>query len=240
MTDYTKSIDWESRDNLGAAINAADHDTELDLIATALATKSEVASAPTVGNLAEQSAAGKLVDSGVASAPFDNVTSNLETQLVDFVDTSAAVANHVRAGNFFLNNGEVAATAFDLGLITEDTWESVGPTGSGADNIWTALDVLPSTARALIVMVNLDVSVIATNLGSYDIYVVTGDDTTPSLSTATLLFRKQQTADGADSAHGSGYRIIPLNSDQVFEAHWAASNLTLGTEELTYKGFVVD
>jgi hypothetical protein len=39
----------------------------------------------------------------------------------------------------------MSTTSLDIDTsITESAWESVGPTGSGANNIWTALDSLPS------------------------------------------------------------------------------------------------
>lgn len=42
-------------------------------------------------------------------------------------------------------NPNISDTIFNaVASVTEDTWESVGPTGSGASNIWTALDSAPA------------------------------------------------------------------------------------------------
>lgn len=45
--------------------------------------------------------------------------------------------------------GDVGAdlTAFDVDAVIGTAWESVGPTGSGATNIWTVLDIVPIGAK---------------------------------------------------------------------------------------------
>lgn len=42
------------------------------------------------------------------------------------------------------------------GVLTESAWESFGPTGSGADNIWTGIDNVPTNARGLILRGNVE------------------------------------------------------------------------------------
>lgn len=59
-----------------------------------------------------------------------------------------AVLGVVEAPVFVSNangNPNLSDTPFDIASsLANVTWESIGPTGSGANNIWTALDSLPS------------------------------------------------------------------------------------------------
>lgn len=45
-----------------------------------------------------------------------------------------------------------SATGFSMKALTKNTWISVGPTGSGATQIWTAIDSVPTDATGIIVL----------------------------------------------------------------------------------------
>lgn len=51
----------------------------------------------------------------------------------------STIDNSVRV-NAATGEPVTSTTVFDATAIANQTWETVGPTGSGADNIWTALD----------------------------------------------------------------------------------------------------
>lgn len=71
----------------------------------------------------------------------------------------------------------ISTTYFDgTSVLSYDTWESVGPTGSGADNIWTALDSLPSD----IDWIEIKIHIVASASSS----------STSTFRTANLLARK--------------------------------------------------
>ncbi|MDH5188320.1 MAG: hypothetical protein OEW37_05115 [Rhodospirillaceae bacterium] len=60
------------------------------------------------------------------------------------------VTGYYSAQNITIDNAGGSTASFSLGSYIGAAWESVGPTGSGAANIWTALDAVPSTATGLL------------------------------------------------------------------------------------------
>ena len=64
------------------------------------------------------------------------------------ITASAAQINQKANSEAFVNNANgnpnISDTALSVQGFPESTWESVGPTGSGEDNIWDALDGIPS------------------------------------------------------------------------------------------------
>ena len=59
------------------------------------------------------------------------------------------VAGHVKGTTEYLeSDAGVSPTDFNVGsVVGYGVWESVGPSGSGAANIWTALDAVPNNAK---------------------------------------------------------------------------------------------
>jgi hypothetical protein len=67
------------------------------------------------------------------------------------LDIGSATTRRVAPAGTFVNNANgnpnISDTTFDVdSALTEATWESIGPTGGGADNTWTALDSVPTDA----------------------------------------------------------------------------------------------
>ena len=239
MVDYTKQQAWA--DKRGEDILAAEHDTELDLIATAVTSKSEVAPSPTVGNVAERNAAGKMIDSGIASSRLDNVSSPVQTQLDAKADNAPATTNHVLGGQFALEDGESSAGVFDFSVVPELTWESVGPTGSGADNIWAALDVVPSEATALIVVMDLQ-TICDANTQTLNIWVESDKDSTPSTDISNELYKFNYyfANSGTDFDVGDMF-LIPIDTSQKFQMYWQYDNgVTISVADFAYRGFLVN
>lgn len=110
-------------------------------------------------------------------------------------------------------NNPVLVAVTDL---TKNTWESVGPTGSGATNIWSDLDVIPATATHAI----------------FNLYASASDTTT--ISYASIKCRENGSV--VDIGHQSGAftrsfiagssnvstrtLFVPLDGNNVFEAEW--------------------
>jgi len=155
----------------------------------------------------------------------------------------AAVTSHIRAGNTQIwDNDSASASVGDLdGGVTEATWESVGPTGSGADYVWDALDVLPSQARILIVIFKVTANSGAGGIIATTLYVTNGDSSnTSTVDNQTLAAQFEFDADAA----GEQFRFtdeihIPLNSSQVFRVRWS-SDASVDTVHLIYRGFITD
>lgn len=131
MSDYTKTTDFGAKDSLptgnsGKLVKGSDFDTEFDNIATAVATKFDSSDLIDEDNMASNSATKAPTQQSVKA----------------YVDASQATYVNDAGGGPVIDD-----TIFDFyNNITAATWESVGPTGSGADNIWTALDAVPSDA----------------------------------------------------------------------------------------------
>lgn len=134
MSDYSKSYDGAAKDAAIATITGADFDTEFSAIETAIGTKANKTAPSTAGNVATLSAAGDLQDSGST--------------------LSKIMATHVSAadgGPYF------SSTIFDVAAVIGTAWESVGPTGSGATNIWTALDTVPTDVDWIEVKITMQI-----------------------------------------------------------------------------------
>lgn len=59
-----------------------------------------------------------------------------------------AVSGYVSGVTEYIETDAAAdSTVFDIDGAIGAAWESVGPTGSGATNIWTALDSVPTGAK---------------------------------------------------------------------------------------------
>ncbi len=81
----------------------------------------------------------------------------------------AVVAGYGRAGTYYSRDSSIAFSNFDVDAVIGSIYESVGPTGSGATNIWTELDAIPLTATAveLIVQNRVDGSATGLTYSSY-------------------------------------------------------------------------
>jgi len=79
----------------------------------------------------------------------------------DVLYAPAAPTGYIRLTALYVQDEVVkmSGDSFDVaGGVTQATWESVGPTGSGADNIWTDLDDIPAGVKAVIINARLDVT----------------------------------------------------------------------------------
>lgn len=153
------------------------------------------------------------------------------------------ISNFRKAGPLQLFDGGSTGTPafFNFGTqVTEATWESVGPTGSGADNIYAAMDQLPLEARAI--LVHADYSIISNNSGlkTLRLYCAAGDEGSPT-STQGALINVSVDLDAADQST-AGYQVwIPLDADQIFKLYWFdTASLTFGGGTIRLMGFVCD
>lgn len=248
MADYTKVFDGAAKDAADSTVLGADHDTEFEAISTAVATKADKVTSPVAGNLLELDAAGNLVDSGIASANLDSLSAVVETRL-DGIDTTVALVtpaaqptDHIRAGFLNLWDGETAA-ASTVALntaVTETTWETIGPTGSGADVIWTALDNLPSNARVLLLSFTAEISENASGFIA-SVHTADGDVTTPNGDGASIRFYLKSATGTGNVSGSSNTAMVPCNSSHVFKVNWTITNgTTITTFAMDYQGYVAD
>jgi len=161
------------------------------------------------------------------------------------VAVPAAVTNHTRAGNTQIWTGAADwGSSLDLvASLTESTWESVGPTGSGADNVWTPMDVLPSNATILIASLRIRAEKSSTGRCDASVYWTYGDDGSPALGTgeAHRNYFSKSTVDSSESYdQGSAQILIPLGpTNQDFQLYWG-SNGDNDAIYMDYVGFMTD
>lgn len=147
-------------------------------------------------------------------------------ELMNPIFYGSDVTGYVKGATQFIE-GDVGAdsTAFDVDAVIGAAWESIGPTGSGATNIWTALDKVPATAKYLILQIFNDAIGAVDASIEQNLYL----RKTGSATGATVAARKS-TAKGVGSATKAAVAqdisqvYIPIDSSRRFDAY-----LNIGT-----------
>lgn len=154
----------------------------------------------------------------------DGVTAT--TAELNSLDVSARAVSGWISGNVVHVENDVGAdsTAFDIDAVIAAGWESVGPTGSSATNIWTGMNDIPSGAKAVILKIYNFVSG-QTDTDTYTsiLYArVTGSSTATGFQTqiSEVDFINRSGLTERASAMSSGI-IIPLDGSLRFDLYRA-------------------
>jgi len=188
-----------------------------------------------------------LVRTAVEAATNSNVFTDADhTKL----NGNAVVEGHVRAGNTQLMSGtplsnstlNTAATATYIvtSNSAEDAWVTVGPTGSGATKIWTALNQLPANSTVLLASAFIAVTTQSTSQsGQVRLSVASGDaPTAPDVATTQIASVQ---FDPASTIEINQQVMIPLNSARIFKVYWRdIANVSPTSITLKYRGFMLD
>ena len=170
-----------------------------------------------------------------------------DTDLVAPGSVPSVVANHIRAGNIQIPDGSQTLTSVDNAnnLMASNTWETFGATGSGATNIWTAMDVIPSAATILIVDVRtrLAASGNGANVNAYfaeGAITPTADD--DSVRGCRILSEFESPAQTNREQHEAWNQVlIPLDStNQTFQFKWTNQTVDSFVIDFHYRGFMTD
>ncbi len=158
---------------------------------------------------------------------------------------NAELANHVRAGNTQVVDGDLTLNTLSVTVaVAEAVWESVGPTGSGADNIWVEMDVLPAAARILKANLNLTISPLsAASACEINVFVVSGDVASPVFShynniLGSISNQKETAADPLNVTMPVEIPLGLVNKD--FQIYWNVVNESARFAGLDYRGFIAD
>lgn len=157
-------------------------------------------------------------------------------------DSAAAVSSYVSGMRTYVHVNGHNATSFNAATnITEATFESIGPTGSSATNIWTAMDDMPAAATIAIVSVEVTATPSATDsTTAMSAYIrQTGSATAVGNTTAIL-----NSSFANDDYTGTAWLwkhtfFIPLDSSRRFDFTWAISGDSARGVSLYLQGFIV-
>jgi hypothetical protein len=178
-------------------------------------------------------AANNTYDIGSSISKVDNIWVNGPP------DNAYKVANKgyvdYRNGEFATNaNGNPNLSDTTFGFypdVSEETWETIGPTGAGTDNTWAALDDVPSDANWVeIRCISSYSSQVAAGPAVLYIYARGyGGSNTGTVIGGIATFVDS----GYNTNWGRGASVvtakIPIDSEGRFEIYWSALNVGIST-----------
>lgn len=168
-------------------------------------------------------------DAATYKANIDGAAADHETRVTQ---NEADIADHeTRVTQLEDETFELAAadapaadTTFDATAITTGTWGSIGPTGSGADGVWTALDSVPSGALWVEVKLEHTVENNAGDSVSSRLYA-RKNGSSKITNQATQISYIGVAATGATLVKNSTYVVskIPISTAALFDVYWTSN-----------------
>lgn len=160
------------------------------------------------------------------------------------VSYPAAPTGHTRAGNTYKLDGSTTITPSQFNVhisVPEGTWESFGPTGSGATNILDEMDNISADATFVLCLLEIQARPSAGLVGEVKVYGA-ANGVTPATGPGAQLggvhIRDTNANDG--QAEISIPVMIPLDSSQRFQLRYEELNVSSGFIYLNYQGFMID
>lgn len=131
----------------------------------------------------------------------------------------SAVANFVKGQTVFVEDDVGSAGSLDVDAIISSSWESIGPTSSGADNTWTALNSVPAAATFVILKIY---SVLTGTTASTEYFSrlharVTGSAVGNSLINRIASITAQNNASGTVKVENNTTVLIPVDGSIRFD-----------------------
>lgn len=170
----------------------------------------------------------------------DGVTSNASE--LNELDASAAAVTGYNSGIRTYCRVPSGSGFTVTSLITNDTWETVGPTGSGATNIWTQLDSAPSGVSGYLLRVYSNIQG-ATSGSAYQniVHGVKNGDTETSAPENTLLYHRHYNHLGTNQTWTlTNDVVLPCDGSGIISIHWVnAGTSPTSVIYLYLVGFIV-
>lgn len=120
-------------------------------------------------------------------------------------------------------------------LTAGGAWESFGPTGSGADNIWTALDSVPSDATWVELDVQWVITANSSGNASVKLYACSAAVVSPVAGYTTEILNMYTTVDDQETVRLKAK--VPVDSSQRFQMHYTNTNVLAHTTLIMLTGF---
>lgn len=153
------------------------------------------------------------------------------------------VSGYVSGLLTYRHEGGGNSTGFDVDAnVTEGAFESVGPTGSSATNIWTPMDSIPSGAR--IAIITVESNNIGDESGS-DLQVrvharMTGSSQVAGDENRIYFLNMDNNNLTVPPELGLQYEaMVPLDTSGRFDITWSASNETSISFDIYLRGFIL-
>ena len=169
---------------------------------------------------------------------YDNATSGLTaTDVQAAIDELVSDSTHVGT----LNGGPFVSSDVFTASVIGATYESVGPTGSGATNIWTALDSVPSWAEWVEVRIEnrLQASTSGSPIKSWSgVYAKSGGSAVIT-GNYNLISRAAVLCDTTNNNVNETLSTskIPVNANNIFELSCQNSNVFTSLIYFTLVGY---
>lgn len=149
MSDYTKTTNFTAKDNLASGnpsklILGADHDTEYDNIATAVATKANKVSSAVLNDMLKMDANGDLVGAGFNMS---NVTNDITSSHTELNYLDGSIPGTATAGNAVVVDGSKDIAGINSLTVTNLTIGATALTATAAE--LNTLDGITSTVAEL-------------------------------------------------------------------------------------------
>jgi hypothetical protein len=189
-----------------------------------------------------------LTRTGVVANILNFITDDVQLNGVSLAGGSLPpeATDYTRAGNMQFIDGSTSNVAFGFNVatqVTQSTFETIGPTGSGSDNIWAALDVLPANATAILVNVNCSWVANAAGTVTLRAFAARGDVVGSSnFNTGYVIQNSQAHADAAAETFAIPNQVwIPLDPvTQDFQVFWFSINTIVDGFTFNLAGFATD
>lgn len=171
-----------------------------------------------------------LVDSNLGNTPSSS-PSDWEILTITAEDLTPPDLGFTAWVGEYINTSMFVGTMTLSTAITESAWETIGPTGSGADYEWSALDDLPANVEA----VKIGVQAYSERSGTTDAEMsmdvrLTGAGS-PTLVPGNLIFTAKAYGGAANNnalIAGCAEATVPVNASNIFRTYWVSTNETSG------------
>jgi hypothetical protein len=199
----------------------------------------------TIGTMAQTNlgllslSGGAMTGAITTNSTFDGRDISVDgTKLDTLTPTAAVVSGHVKSGYMQLVDGSESLTGFSVtNGVAEGTFETFGPTGSGATNILADMDDIPAGSGVALFLIEGYVT--ATNSGNGSVIVRAAKaGITPSVTFSDNQIFGIRAIGSSSSAGASFVVFIPLNSSRVFQLTYEEQNQASVQVTMLYKGFV--
>lgn len=165
----------------------------------------------------------------VPSTTMDGLADLTNAEIITLDSSAQAVSGFTYSNIYFIDDEGDSQTGntFDVDTVIGAAWESIGPTGSGATNIWTALDVLPASAKWVEIKI-INVAYFASGYCSSKIYArKTGSSFGISIATqiSEAYFSQNTSATVTVTTTSNVSTVkIPVDSNIRFDLYLAATS----------------